>query len=413
MLTGKSFGRNVSILIGGTASAQLITVFFAPLLTRLFTPHDFGNLAVFVSLLGVINVISSLRYELAIPLPEKDTEAANVAAACIIFLILITLLSTVMVGLFAASAASIFSMPALKEYLWLLPLGVFLSSVYNIFYYWSIRKGLFTDIASTRFSQCVVMLMVQFSTFKLGGLGLIVAQVVGQSVGVMRLARVSLPMQVFKGISWRRIKHVLVRYRRFPLLTTWAGIFSSGGKQLPPLLFAYFFSPAVVGIYSLAYQVLTQPISMVGNSIQGVFFSGAAELNRNKLLDCKVYKLLDTLVQISVPPAVIMVLAGPQLFETVFGGEWIEAGRLARWMTPWLIMQFCTGPLTVVFSILEKQHIGLAMQAQLFCVRMIMILIGLAEGNLIYTVMLFSFGSAFSYSIFLYKILDCTNVKYC
>lgn len=69
----------MGVLVGGTTGAQLLAVLAAPLLTRLYTPEDFGLLAVYASLLGLIAVIASLRYELAIPLPTDDTEAAAVA----------------------------------------------------------------------------------------------------------------------------------------------------------------------------------------------------------------------------------------------------------------------------------------------------------------------------------------------
>ena len=75
----------VSLLVGGTAGAQVLTVLAAPLLTRLYSSEDFGFLSVYTSLLALIGVISSLRYELAIPLLEDDGEAAKVAVLSLIF----------------------------------------------------------------------------------------------------------------------------------------------------------------------------------------------------------------------------------------------------------------------------------------------------------------------------------------
>ena len=97
LLPRNAFARGVSVLVGGTAGAQLLTVLAAPLLTRLYSPEDFGLLAVYASLLALIGVISSLRYELAIPLPEDDTEAANVAVLSLILVGISTLLSAVLV----------------------------------------------------------------------------------------------------------------------------------------------------------------------------------------------------------------------------------------------------------------------------------------------------------------------------
>jgi O-antigen/teichoic acid export membrane protein len=49
---------------------QAITVLVSPILTRLYTPEDFGVFGVYASILGIVTVVASLRYEYALPLPE-------------------------------------------------------------------------------------------------------------------------------------------------------------------------------------------------------------------------------------------------------------------------------------------------------------------------------------------------------
>ena len=96
MLPKNTFVYGVSLLLGGTAGAQMLTVLAAPLLTRLYSSEDFGLLSVYTSLLALIGVVSSLRYELAIPLPEDDGEAANVAVLSLIFVGVNTLLTSIL-----------------------------------------------------------------------------------------------------------------------------------------------------------------------------------------------------------------------------------------------------------------------------------------------------------------------------
>jgi O-antigen/teichoic acid export membrane protein len=74
------FGRNVLTLMTGTTIAQSIPVAITPILTRLYTPEDFGLLAVFVALTAILGSIANGRYELAIMHPEKDEESINIAA---------------------------------------------------------------------------------------------------------------------------------------------------------------------------------------------------------------------------------------------------------------------------------------------------------------------------------------------
>lgn len=51
------FSKNVLTLITGTTIAQAIPIAISPILTRIYTPEDFGVFALFVSLVGFISVI--------------------------------------------------------------------------------------------------------------------------------------------------------------------------------------------------------------------------------------------------------------------------------------------------------------------------------------------------------------------
>jgi O-antigen/teichoic acid export membrane protein len=61
LLPKSSFARNVAVLVGGTAVGQAIVVLASPILTRLYTPEDFGVLAVYASLLGILSTVAALR----------------------------------------------------------------------------------------------------------------------------------------------------------------------------------------------------------------------------------------------------------------------------------------------------------------------------------------------------------------
>lgn len=174
-----SFARGVSILVGGTAGAQALMILAAPLLTRLYTPEYFGLLAVYSGLLAIFAVVASLQYELAIPLPESNSEAANVLVLSLLVVILMTGISAIMVLVAGEQMADVLNTPKLASYFWLLPLGVFLSGIYNIFNYWAVRTQAFGDIARTRVSQTLVTLVVQLLGFKLGGIALLLGQTGG------------------------------------------------------------------------------------------------------------------------------------------------------------------------------------------------------------------------------------------
>ena len=411
LLPKNAFARGVSVLVGCTASAQILLVLAAPILTRLYTPEDFGLLAVYASLLALIGVISSLRYELAIPLPEDDIEAANVAVLSLLLVAISTALTAVLVLMLGTSIAELLGVPVLANYLWLLPLGVLLSGAYSVFNYWSVRTKRFSTIAQTKLTQAIATLVIQLATFKFGGIGLLLGQVAGQSAGTTSLARPALAMQVFKKVSWNGMKNALVRYQRFPIFTTWSGLANTAGHQLPPIMFSAFFSAGAAGLYALAHRILMLPSSLIGTAIGSVFLSHAAEAHRKEGLGDLYEKLQDKLIRIGLPPAIILVFVGPSLFALVFGESWRSAGQFAQWLAAGVFAGFVVSPLSMVFSILEKQDTGLVLQLNLFFLRLAAIVIGASFSNLFLTVALYSAASLLGYLAYIVVMSRMTRVS--
>lgn len=393
LLPKNAFARGVSVLVGGTVGAQALMVLASPLLTRLYTPEDFGLLAVYASILSLFTVIASLRYELAIPLPEQDSEAAHVTILSLLIVGLVTGISTLVILLGGDFLSQLIGEPDMVNYLWLLPIGVFAIGCYQVFNYWAIRTKSFGVIAKTKLTQSVTTLVVQLSGFKLGVLALMLGQTGGQSVGVMSLARPALKSSHFKAWRWRDLKNVAVRYKSFPIFSTWGGFLNAASTQLPPLIFAVLFSVGIAGLYALAHRVLAMPMSIVGSAVGNVFFANAAEAYRENKLASLFESVYAKLVGIIMPIMLVLLIDAPRLFAFVFGANWEEAGQLARWMIPWLAVNFVASPLSTLFAILDKQKQGMFFQGAMLLLRMLAIFIGYQYNNIILTVILFSLVS--------------------
>ena len=403
LLPKHAFARGVSVLVGGTAGAQLISVLAVPLLTRLYGPEDFGLVAVYLSLLALTGVLSSLRYEGAIPLPEDEVEAANVAMLSLL-LVALTGIERCTVALLSTPIAVTLGVPALAAFLWLLPLGVLFGGAFNVFNYWSVRTKRFVSISKTRISQSLATLAIQLAAFKLGVLALLFGQVAGRAVGLSSLAFSALAMPAFRQVSWHGMWLAAVRYRRFPIFSTWAGFANTAGLQLPPIMFAALFNPVAAGLYALANRVLSLPMSVVGSAIGQVFFANAAEANRSGKLGDLVEQMHAKLAHIGFPPALLLILLGPELFALVFGEQWREAGEFARWMAPWLYLVFVSSPLSTLFLVTERQKQGLAFQLLLLVSRVAAIALGAWFRDLMLTIILFAGASALCWLGFLFWV---------
>jgi len=405
-----AFARRVGVLVGGTAGAQLLLVIASPLLTRLYKPEDFGLLAVYASLLALIGVISSLNYELAIPLPEDDQEAADMVVLSLLLVIGTTLLLYLMMVLFGEAIIDLLRLSALSEHLWLLPFGLLLGGTYTVFNYWAMRGNRFTTISATKLRQALATIAIQISAFKLGWVALLLSQIAGQSVGTISLACPALARAVFKTVTWRGIVAAATKYGKFSFFGSWAAIFNTAGSHFTPLVLVALFGTASGGLFVLANRVILLPMSVIGSAIANVFLATGSEKHRKGELGNFTLEIYGYLVAIAMPFAVFLAVNGQTVFGFAFGENWRQAGQFAQWMTPWLFFQFCMSPL-MTFTILERQDISLYLQGVLLFFRVIALVIGTLSKSIEVTIILFSLGSALSYGVFLLLKLSLSGVS--
>ena len=77
------------MLTTGVGFSQLIPLILLPILTRYFSPEEFGFLAIFMAITQLIAIASTFRLEMAVVLPKKDTDAAILCLTAFLSLLLI------------------------------------------------------------------------------------------------------------------------------------------------------------------------------------------------------------------------------------------------------------------------------------------------------------------------------------
>ena len=372
--------RHVAILVSGTAMGQIAVVAASPIVTRLYTPEEFGVLGVYIALLGIIGVIAGLRYEFAIPLPKSIIGAANLLALSLVCVVITSALLTSFIFIFYQQIPCWLHTPAIATYLWILPIGVFLTGLFQSFNYWAIRRKNFSGIALTSVQQGVGGAAAQLvlGYYGFGATGLITGQIIGQCAGLSALVKgayINDKVQL-KKLSWQRITLMAKRYSRFPKYTTWQAMANTSSAMLPLILFASLLSPAIAGLYMLAQRTLSMPLSLVGRSIGQVFHSRAAEAYHEGTLDQLTLKAFQRLLRVGLGPLIFIGVLAPDLFALFFGEKWRQSGIYAQWMVPWLVAQFVVSPLSIVSSVTGHQVGELVSQIIFVVVRIGALLFG-------------------------------------
>ncbi|MCY1220798.1 Polysaccharide biosynthesis protein [compost metagenome] len=361
--------KSVGILMGGQATAHLLTLAAAPLLTRLYSPQDFGAAAVFAALLAFFSVVANLRYELAIALPASDADAENLAALCLLCLGATTGVSALLVLAFGAPLANLINWGLDAAYLWLLPFAILAAGLYGMIEKWMVRTHSFGQVAQTRLLQAAISNLIQLAGSGFGVLALMGGSVVGQGTGGLRYAIRELRRRGTASLRWDRIASMATRYKAFPLYSTWTALFNVAGLQLVPLVFSALFGTAVVGLFAFALRMVSAPTTLIGGALSNVFLAHAPAARREGRLNVLVENMRRKLALAGIPALVLLLAAGPELFAAVFGERWRAAGQYACWMAPWIYLQFQFSPVSCLADVLELQRLELFAQFATFVLR--------------------------------------------
>jgi len=382
-LPAGSFARNVVTLMSGTTFAQVLLILVAPILTRLYSPGDFGVYSLYTSILGILAVIACWRYELAIVLPEKDEDAANLLVLSICICLGMAALTLLVVAFFRNPVAKLLGAPELTTWLWFLPLSLIAVGFFQAFNYWSTRQKQFKRLATRTITQSIVIATAQIGTGvvhpTVSAGGLIGGSILGQLSATGRLAWQiwrDEGKQLVSYIKCRDIYNMGNRFKKFPIYDSGAGLLNTTTTMLPALLLGYFFTPTIVGYYALGHRVLSMPMVVIGGSIAQAFFPKATEARRRGNLDRITFVMFEQLLKVGMVPILLLAIVAPELFTLIFGSHWWTAGKYVQWLSLWMLFVFISSPLSTLFSVLERQKESLLINIAQFITRLIALIIG-------------------------------------
>jgi O-antigen/teichoic acid export membrane protein len=366
------FFKNVATLMTGTIAAQVFTVAVSPILTRIFTPADFGVLAVFTALNAVLAIIAAGRYETAIMLPQDDNDALNIVvlSASITFVVCGLLQGGIFV--FAEDINRMANTPLAGKWIHLLPLSVALTTGTQIMIYWNNRGKKFRQLSITRaihgFSTGVSQCGLGYGPG--GSISLVAGHVLGHvlSLGALvQMNRASLAAsRTF--VSWATIKENAKKYRRFPLFSVWGALFDSSASQVPLFVIASFFSASVTGLFGFTIKVLSLPLFLISSAVSEVLYQKIAQLDHANpsSLRSYIFRIFVLLSVVTVPFCLLFTLYGVEIFSFVFGKDWKMAGEFAGPLSIAAGVRFMVSPLSVVLNLNHNVTKGVGWQVSYF-----------------------------------------------
>jgi len=355
------FTRNVLTLMTGTAIAQAIPIAISPILTRIYSPEEFGIFALYLSVASIPAIIATGRYELAIMLPKKDEDAIYITLASIGISFFVSLIVLFIVSAFNTEIAVLLDNTEISKWLYFIPITVFFTGVYKSINFWFNRKKEYKNIATSKVYQSSIAggssLSLGFSGFQ--HIGLIFGNLIGQIFATSYFVNIFYRKYKAK-IRFNRLKSyaLLRKYKKFPILNMLNALIDSLRLAGINILIAKYYSLSTLGQFSLAWRMVQMPISILSSSMSQVFYQKINGLSNQELYRYTVKFVIQLSITALLPFLLIFIFA-QDLFEIFFGEKWTQAGSIASILTPWLYVNFISSPLSIVAMKIGKHEISL------------------------------------------------------
>lgn len=271
-----SFASHVLTLMTGTIIAQVISIAISPILTRIYSPLDYGLFALYVSLGSITSVVATGRYELSVMLPPKDEDAVNIVALSFVMTFTVSVLTLLCVWAFNHEISKMLESEAISNWLYLIPVTVLLTGIYQTLNYWSNRKKQYMRVAISRISMSIttagVFLGMGFA--RMGASGFVVGSILGQSVatGLLGWQGWKEDKKYRKFIRKKEIIRHFKKYKDFLIFNSPTALLNSISQSLPILIMSSSFDSSTVGLYSLSVRVIYWPLNLISSSVEQVFF---------------------------------------------------------------------------------------------------------------------------------------------
>ncbi|MBQ0034347.1 MAG: oligosaccharide flippase family protein [Bacteroidales bacterium] len=389
--------RNVGKLLSASVIAQVIGLLVYPVLTRLYSPDDFGLLTLFLNIGNILVILATAEYHYAIVLPaeEKDARATFHWG---FFLLLITSALVALSVIFRHPIAALFKSPDLARFYWLMPLLVFFMGLWNLLNYWYIRQKEYTRISGYQFSLSILSagskLGFGYAGFLSGGMiwSMVIAPALSSFLSISLAFRKAI--RPLFGVDKSSSLQMAKTYRNFPLFTLPRDFVNLLVGQLPVFVLTPCFGTRDVGFWGMAVLLGFAPVSMITKALYQVLYQySTARVHEKQPLMPVMRRFTRWTTLVVVPGFILLYFILPWLTRVLFGAEWVESGYMIRWMLPWLYAVALTSSTCFLSDVFMKQKLGLYFEILLAVLRVLGVALGIWLGSFTWAIAGYCIGS--------------------
>jgi O-antigen/teichoic acid export membrane protein len=338
--------KGILILGSGTAITQILGLILVPVITRIYPPEIYGTGAVYTSILQILLVVATMRYEFTVLIAETEDDAEYLLVLSLLILGIFTFILSVILIVWGDYLARIFQFEFLAPNYWLISLGLLGGSLYLILRSWTLRSKNYILITRTQVIQSLTgsISKIILGIFSFGSYGLIIGDILGRTMGFSSLGKKILP-KIWHSIhtmDTHKLRSLGYQYRKFPLFSLPSAFINAIALQIPTFFLAYMFDYQIVGLYALSFSISILPVSFISTSIVQAYAAECSDLFRKRSDRILPLYLATTkkLFIFSAPLVFVGALISPIVFPIIFGSAWKDAGIFVLPLSIFVIAQF-------------------------------------------------------------------------
>lgn len=363
-----------------TAAGQIVILGSLPTYSRVFDPGPYGEYLIFVGAAAVVSVFAGLRYDFAIVLPRDDMTASRLSA----------LVMFIALGVGAVIAGCTLTTQTFEwahgGWLRILPdLGyglaaaTVLGGAQRCLSSWCIRSTRFFLMGLALFIFSLMTVIAQLSLVRLTAQlpALIWGYVCALGVQTLWLAAFSGRAD---GSRWRRamsyrgLRFVALKYRRFPKYMVGYALASSARDRLVQIMLGLGAGAAVVGRFGMAYRVAFAPNSLIYSAISPIFF-GIASRGSRAAVGRFAAGLVEAAFVVMVVPYVAFAIEAPAITDTLLSFKWRGTGPYLQALAGPALLLAATCWLDRAFDSFRRQKVAFALEASFTSISVVLVAI--------------------------------------
>lgn len=366
-LKKNQFLKNVAVLTGGTAVAQVLLPFaFMPILGRLYGPELQGIYGIYVYITSITQQIACFRYDYAIVVADSDEEAGGAFVLSALLAVLFSALLGLIMWPFIPQIGTRFHLTGGAENtLWMVPLTTLICGLTTALNYFNVRHEKYKVISASNIIRVSVMIATQLVLGYLGAgyWGMIIGQFLSYFFGNFRMVMTlkgRIHRYMFRLPFLKKIARKNVAYPKYMLPSA---IANSLSMNMTGLFVQMQFGGIMNGYYSQINRLLGNPLTLVSSAVSQVFLRGAsADKHNGEKLSKTFSTVTKWLTILSIFPFGFLLLWGDPIIPLFLGPEWKPIPEYLKYLIPLFMVRFVVTPLTNSAIALGRQKATMVWQ---------------------------------------------------